>query len=255
MKPTIDPHPWKLTESSWNPEHQILSESLFALGNGRMGQRANNEEGFSGKHLQGTYIAGVYYPDKTKVGWWKNGYPEYFAKVLNAVNFIGIHVRVNGEALDLATAKQVSHFHRELDMHQGLLRRTFTATLANGLSVRVEAERFLSIVDDEVAAISYKVTVEDAATVEVVPYLDFNVVNSDANWEETFWAQQAHASTPGQGHVHAKTKKLDFHVAAAMHCQVSAEGQALTGPPLPVARAMRKAATAPRCRLASPFTS
>jgi maltose phosphorylase len=227
MKPTIDPHPWKLTESSWNPEHQILSESLFSLGNGRMGQRANNEEGFSGKHLQGTYIAGVYYPDKTKVGWWKNGYPEYFAKVLNAVNFIGIHVRVNGEALDLATAKQVSHFHRELDMHQGLLRRTFTATLANGLSVRVEAERFLSIVDDEVAAISYKVTVEDAATVEVVPYLDFNVVNSDANWEETFWAQQAHASTPGQGHVHAKTKKLDFHVAAAMHCQVSAEGQAL----------------------------
>ncbi len=99
MKPTIDPHPWKLTESTWNPEHQILSESLFALGNGRMGQRANNEEGFSGKHLQGTYIAGVYYPDKTKVGWWKNGYPEYFAKVLNAVNFIGIHVRVNGEVV------------------------------------------------------------------------------------------------------------------------------------------------------------
>ncbi len=106
----------------------------------------------------------------------------------------------------MATAAQVSNFHRELDMHQGLLRRTFTASLANGLSVRVEAERFLSIVDDEVAAISYKITANEAATLEVAPYLDFNVVNSDANWEETFWAQQGHAATAGQGHVHAKTK-------------------------------------------------
>ncbi len=40
--------------------------------------------------FQGSYIAGVYYPDKTRVGWWKNGYPEYFAKVLNAPNWIGI---------------------------------------------------------------------------------------------------------------------------------------------------------------------
>ena len=44
------------------------------------------------KHLQGNYVAGVYYPDKTRVGWWKNGYPEYFAKVLNAANWIGIDV-------------------------------------------------------------------------------------------------------------------------------------------------------------------
>jgi maltose phosphorylase len=59
------------------------SESLFSIGNGAMGQRANFEESYSG-HLSGSYIAGIYYPDKTKVGWWKNGYPEYFAKVLNA---------------------------------------------------------------------------------------------------------------------------------------------------------------------------
>jgi maltose phosphorylase len=35
--------------------------------------------------------------DKTKVGWWKNGYPEYFAKVLNAPNWIGIDIEINGE--------------------------------------------------------------------------------------------------------------------------------------------------------------
>ena len=63
--------------------------------------------------------------------------------------------------------------------------------------MRVEAERFLSIVDDEVAAISYRVTANEAANVELAPFLDFNVVNSDANWEETFWAQQGHASAAG----------------------------------------------------------
>jgi len=228
MKPHIDPHPWKLTESVWNPEHQILSESLFALGNGRMGQRANNEEGFSGKTLQGSYIAGVYYPDKTKVGWWKNGYPEYFAKVLNAVNFTGFHIEIDGESLDLAKAKSVQAFHRELDMQHGLLRRTFSATLQNGHVVHVVAERFLSIVMDEVAAMQLTLSTNLPAQIVVRPFVDFNVVNADTNWDETFWAPQGQGSQDLTGFVYAKTKKLDFHVAAAMHTQCMDHHKTLT---------------------------
>ena len=63
-----------------HPSMQEASESIFSLGNGRMGQRANFEEQYSGNTLQGTYLAGVYYPDKTRVGWWKNGYPEYLCQ-------------------------------------------------------------------------------------------------------------------------------------------------------------------------------
>jgi Trehalose and maltose hydrolases (possible phosphorylases) len=59
-------------------------KAYLAWGNGKMGQRANFEERYSGPSLRGNYVAGIYYPDKTRVGWWKNGYPEYFAKVLNA---------------------------------------------------------------------------------------------------------------------------------------------------------------------------
>ena len=93
---------WKIIEDSFHPNYNKISESVFSIGNGRMGQRANFEEDFSGKTLQGSYVAGVYYPDKTKVGWWKIGYPEYFAKVLNAANWIGIQVSFDGENLDLA---------------------------------------------------------------------------------------------------------------------------------------------------------
>mgnify|MGYP000599256759 CR=1 FL=1 len=76
--------PWRLVEDRFDPSRALSSESLFALGNGVMGGRANFEERYSGETLQGNYIGGVYYPDKTRVGWWKNGYPEYFAKVPNA---------------------------------------------------------------------------------------------------------------------------------------------------------------------------
>ena len=74
---------WKIIEEGFHPEFNRISESIFSLGNGRKGGRGNFEEKYSGSTLQGNYIAGVYYPDKTRVGWWKNGYPEYFAKVLN----------------------------------------------------------------------------------------------------------------------------------------------------------------------------
>jgi maltose phosphorylase len=66
---------WSVIEEGFDPRRQEESESIFSLGNGHMGQRANFEEKYSGETLQGNYIAGVYYPDKTRVGWWKNGYP------------------------------------------------------------------------------------------------------------------------------------------------------------------------------------
>ena len=74
--------PWKLTEHAVPREHMRLSESLCSLGNGYMGMRGNFEETYSGDSHRGTYLAGVWFPDKTRVGWWKNGYPQYFGKVI-----------------------------------------------------------------------------------------------------------------------------------------------------------------------------
>ena len=67
----ILPHSWKIIEDEYNPNRVEAAESIFSLGNGAMGQRANFEEQYTGATFQGSYVAGVYYPDKTKVGWWK----------------------------------------------------------------------------------------------------------------------------------------------------------------------------------------
>ena len=183
MAKTVD-H-WKLGVTEWAPESVQAYESILAIGNGRIGQRANFEESYSGNTLQGSYLGGVYYPDKTKVGWWKNGYPEYFAKVLNSTNWIGIDVRVDGETLDLAAAKSVSSFNWEIDMRCGVLNRSFSVTMQNGAEVRIEAERFCSMDEQELGCVQYTVYA-DGRSVEVEPYIDAGVSNADSNWNDAF---------------------------------------------------------------------
>ncbi|MDG3584000.1 glycoside hydrolase family 65 protein [Galbibacter pacificus] len=213
----IVPNEWSLIEEGFQAEKVKSSESLFSMGNGAMGQRANFEEQYSGATFQGSYIAGVYYPDKTKVGWWKNGYPEYFAKVLNAPNWIGINIEIEGVPLDLYTCKSVKDFRRELNMKEGWHKRSFKAILPNDIEIEVTATRFLSLYLDEVGAIKYNVTpINKNAEVTFIPYVDGGITNEDTNWDDAFW-DVYDADTEGNfGYVVSKTNKTEFHVCTGM---------------------------------------
>lgn len=214
MKSSVVCDAWSVIEEGFNPERVEACESLFAIGNGHMGQRANFEERYSGPSLQGSYIAGIYYPDKTRVGWWKNGYPEYFAKVLNAPSWIGIDVAVNGAPLDLAVCP-VEQFRRVLDMKRGLLTRSFVAAVG-GARIKVEAQRFVSMARPEVGVVRYAVTALDAIELKLEAVLDANVVNRDSNYDEHFWNVLDAAVAVRSGFLLAQTRKLDFRVALAM---------------------------------------
>ncbi len=48
MNSYIKHHEWLIIEEGFHPEYNRTSESIFALGNGRMGQRANFEERYTG---------------------------------------------------------------------------------------------------------------------------------------------------------------------------------------------------------------
>ncbi|MCO6492148.1 MAG: glycoside hydrolase family 65 protein [Phaeodactylibacter sp.] len=216
MKEYLKHDEWRIIEEGFHKSHNRISESVFSIGNGRFGQRANFEEDFSGDTLPGNYVAGIYYPDKTRVGWWKIGYPEYFAKVLNAANWIGIKVEFDGEALDLAKCK-VDEFRRELNMQEGYLERSFVATMVSGRRVKVRARRFCSIVDDEVGAIRYAVTPLDfSGTLSLTPYVDADVVNEDSNYDEKFWVEVEKKVKRRSGYVLAETKKTEFQVCTGM---------------------------------------
>lgn len=225
MKNYIKHHEWQIIEEGFDPRYNRISESIFSIGNGRMGQRANFEEDYSGDTLRGSYVAGVYYPDKTRVGWWKNGYPEYFAKVLNAPNWIGIHISIDNQKLDIARCK-VEDFRRVLDMRTGLLSRTFAATLPDDKKVRIESRRFCSMANGEVGAIRYSITplnFSSKATFSI--YVDADVVNKDANYDEKFWEEVYKEATEGRAIVTAQTKKTLFHVTTGIRYVIETEGK------------------------------
>jgi maltose phosphorylase len=237
----ILPNNWSIIEEGFEADRVKSSESLFSIGNGAMGQRANFEEHYSGDTFQGSYIAGVYYPDKTKVGWWKNGYPEYFAKVLNAPNWIGINIEVNGENLDLATCKSVSNFRRELNMKEGWYQRSFQAVLQNDVAISVDVTRFLSLDIDELGAIKYQVTPTNTdAKVVFKPYLDAGIENEDTNWEEKFWETLEIKNEENSAFIVARTLKTKFTVATYMQNQIIVNNEITDVKPVEVTKEASK---------------
>ena len=219
---------WNIIIEGFNKADITKHESIFSLGNGAMGMRANFEEDYTGDTLQGSYIGGIYYPDKTRVGWWKNGYPEYFAKVLNAPSWIGLHIKINGELLDLNTCLEVKNFRRQLNMKEGWYERSFTAMLPNQQEIQVKVLRFLSLRCDELGALRYEITpLTTEATIEIESYLDSGIKNSDANWDEHFWNTLEISSEDNFATVLAETKKTRFKVHTFMQNQLFIDNKKL----------------------------
>ena len=214
MKKYFSENEWQIIENGFDPAFHESAESIFSIGNGKMGQRGMFEEQYSGKSLQGSYVAGVYYPDKTRVGWWKNGYPEYFAKVLNSPNWIGMNILIDDEVLDLAKVK-VSNFKRVLDMQNGLLQRSFEVTFSGNKLVAVKVERFVSCTHDEIACIRYQIKpLNFSGKLTWSNFVDGLVKNMDSNYDEIFWDRVAEVAEAKHLAIQVKTKKLDFSVAA-----------------------------------------
>ncbi|HBB90441.1 MAG: maltose phosphorylase [Bacteroidetes bacterium GWF2_49_14] len=221
---------WLIIEDRFDPSCHKKSESLFSLGNGHMGQRANFEETYSGQSLPGNYIAGIYYPDKTRVGWWKNGYPEYFAKVLNAPNWIGFRIMFGQAELDLNTMT-VSYFRRTLNMKEGVLYREFEAAWPDGKCVRVETSRFLSMANRELAAIRFMITPLNFNGELVADlFIDGAVTNEDSNYDERFWETMGHSFRGPIGFLQSRTRKSEFDICIGMYSSMTCGNNGKTIP-------------------------
>ena len=211
MKNLFEIDEWKIVQNQYEPSKQLQAESIFSIGNGSFGQRANFEEQFSGPTLQGSYLGGIYYPDKTKVGWWKNGYPEYFAKVLNSCNWIGINLKINNQEIDIHQQKVIS-FHKTLDMKKGILTRNVILELNDKQQVLLEFTRFCSMENTKlgIVKVSIKPLNFDGKLIAEI-YLNGKVYNSDSNYDELFWNHVDSACENLKGFVSTSTKKTLFH--------------------------------------------
>jgi len=201
-------HPWSIRSTKLEKEHKRLQESLTSLGNGYMGMRGNFEETYSGDSHLGTYIGGVWFPDKTRVGWWKNGYPKYFGKAINALNYSKVAIYVDGQEVDLGKHAPTD-FVLELDMHSGVLHRQFTL-----FGVQFRISKFLSVAQKELALIRWDITATDGKThkVRIDAVIDADVKNEDANYEEKFWQVLARDVAADRGSIATQTVANPFGV-------------------------------------------
>ena len=120
MKRYLKTDEWNIIEDNFHADNLRMSESIFSLGNGRFGQRGNFEEPYSSDSYRGSFVAGIIFLDKTRVGWWKNGFPQFYTRIPNAPDWSSISLRLIDEELDLAQW-DVDSFNRRLDMKAGIL--------------------------------------------------------------------------------------------------------------------------------------
>lgn len=220
---------FKIEKHGLDKENMRINESIMSIGNEYMGMRGNFEETYSGDSLQGVYLGGVWYPDKTRVGWWKNGYPKYFGKMINSPNYVGIKVTINGKELDL-NEEDVKSFDWTLDIKEGVLYRNFVIKRGND-EFEIKVQRFVSIDVKELCAIKYEIkSLKGDANVEFVPYIDGRVKNEDSNYEELFWNALDKGIKGDKGYLISKTIENNFGIERFSVCNYmknNASGKAI----------------------------
>ncbi len=210
---------WNIIEEGFHAANQRASESIFSLGNGRFGQRGNFEETYTSDSLPGSYVAGITFLDRTRVGWWKNGYPHFFSRIPNAPNWSGIYLRLIDEELDLAQW-DVSQFERRLDMKEGISYRDFQVTSPKGNILNIHVEHVNSMANQNLCLIKYRVTsVNYEGKISLVPYLDGDVKHESSNFNEKMWNILRAETTNEYAYLWTQTKREDSQLCCAITYQ------------------------------------
>ena len=234
MKKFLKTDEWSIIEEEFNPTRIRESESIFSLGNGRFGQRGFFEETYSSDSLPGSYVAGVSFLDRTKVGWWKNGYPHYFSRIPNAPNWCGLYVRLIDEEVDLAVW-DVNKFERKLDMKAGILYRDFEITSPKGNKLRIHVEHINSMDNQNISAIKYSVTsINYEGKISIVPYLNSDIKHESSNFNDRMWDTLRAETNREYAYVWVQTKRRDTQVCCAFTYQFFKNSKEITTSPIKI---------------------
>src|SRR6266516_2328854 len=146
---------WSIRETKLHLDILAQTESIFALSNGHIGFRGNLDEG-EPHGLPGTYLNSVYELRPLPYAEAAYGDPESGQTVINVTNGKIIRLLGDDEPFDVRYGGVQSH-ERELDLRNGVLRRSVRWTTPAGRTVKVSSVRIVSPTQRAIAAISYEV--------------------------------------------------------------------------------------------------
>src|SRR5436190_511869 len=158
--PAFPVEEWSLREIGCNLDTLAQSESIFALSNGHIGLRGNLDEG-EPHGLPGTYLNSFYELRPLPYAEGGYAYPESGQTAINVTNGKLIRLLVDDEPFDVRYGKVQDH-ERELDLRNGVLRRSVRWTTPAGRTVKISSVRLVSFTQRAIAAISYEVEPLDA---------------------------------------------------------------------------------------------
>lgn len=220
MKKYLKTDEWNIIEDSFHADNQRMSESIFSLGNGRFGQRGNFEEPYSSDSYRGSYVAGITFLDKTRVSWWKNGFPKFYTRTPNAADWSRISLRLIDEELDLAQW-DVDSFNRRLDMKEGISYRDTEVTSPRGNQLRLHVEHITDMARPDLCLIKYSVTsINYTGKISLVPLLDGNIMNDADQPNEKIWNILRSGASSDCAYLWTQTRREDAQVCYAMTYQL-----------------------------------
>jgi beta-phosphoglucomutase len=143
-------HPWQIIEETYRPDKNKVAESIFSLSNENIGTRGLFEEGLSENTLEGCYIAGLYFREKTTFEWKRVAFPSFMNSMAHTANWLKIRVEVDGESFGMGSST-VAKYRRVLDMKTAVLARDLVFVTKSGAQTQLRWERFISLADRHLA--------------------------------------------------------------------------------------------------------
>ncbi|GHO56853.1 glycoside hydrolase family 65 protein [Ktedonobacter robiniae] len=153
--PAFKVEEWSVRETKLHLDVLAQTESIFALSNGHIGLRGNLDEG-EPHGLPGSYLNSVYELHPLPYAESAYGNPESGQTIINVTNGKLIRLNVEDEPFDIRYGTIHSH-ERELDLRNGVLRRSVCWTSPAGQTVKVTSTRLVSFTQRAIAAINYEV--------------------------------------------------------------------------------------------------
>ncbi len=169
LRPPSDDYPadeWNVIERRFHPEFLAQLETMLALGNGYLGMRGCPEEG--GPNAENsTLINGFYETRPIVYAEEAYGFAKTGQTIFSVTDSKIIKLFVDDEPFWLPNANLLS-YDRRLNMKSGTLDREILWETPAGKQVLITSRRLISFANRHVAAISYRVTLLNAAASLVI---------------------------------------------------------------------------------------
>lgn len=193
-------HPWLITEDKFEFDKQSEAERIFTVSNGLVTQRGCFEEFNSCNISKGTYLEGIRTLNS------EASLPDWTALVL----------RLNAETVDLCKC-EILNYHRVLNLKDGLLTRTFRITTPSKKTIEVESTRFLSLNNQQIGCIKYKVkSIDFQGNINFINIIDGSVNENTQVQAEPQWNVLQSRTQADVAHLWIQTRKTNFQLCEAM---------------------------------------